>query len=439
MKKIIFALALLASVQLANAQQQKDADAAVKKVEAARAATLNEKKAANMATWLKLGQAYLDAYNAVQGNGYVGAGEADLALLMSGVKALGTEQVEIQGQPYTVQHFETADYYFSNGRLAMIVTTKPAVENPLGEAVKAFKKAHELDVKAKKTKDISAALSSIHDKYSNDAVAAYQLQKYSESSELFAAAAEVSEVEPFAQMDTNAVYNAGLTAWIAGDVARAKKFFERCLEYNYYGDDGDVFARLSTIAEKEGDKELSVKYLEDGFVNYPKSQSILIGLINYYTTSGGSTDRLFELLDVAKANEPNNASLWYVEGNIRLKMDPPQVEEAFKAYDHCGEINPEYEYGYIGKGVYLYNHAVEVQEKASFEMDDAKYAALVDEYDKTLKAAIEPFEKAYEVSKDKEIKVTIAEYVKNACFRFRDDPAYKEKYEKYEAIVASSK
>ena len=439
MKKIIFALALLASVQLANAQQQKDADAAVKKVEAAKAASLNEKKAANMATWLKLGQVYLDAYNAVQGNGYVGAGESDLALLMSGVKAIGAEQVEIQGQPYNVQHFETADYYFANGRLAMIVTTKPAVENALGEAVKAFKKAHELDVKAKKTKDIAAALSNIHDKYSNDAVAAYSLQKYAESSELFEAAAEVSAVEPFAQLDTNAIYNAGLTAWIAGNIARAKEFFEKCLEHKYYGDDGDVYARLSTIAEKEGDKELSVKYLEDGFVNYPKSQSILIGLINYYTTSGGSTDRLFELLDVAKVNEPNNASLWYVEGNIRLKLDPPQVEEAFKAYDHCGEINPDYEYGYIGKGVYLYNHAVEVQEKASFEMDDTKYAALVDEYDKTLKAAIEPFEKAYEVSKDNEIKLTIAEYIKNACFRFRDDPAYKEKYDKYDAIVASGK
>ncbi len=439
MKKIIFALALLASVQVANAQQLKDADAAAKKVEAAKAATLNEKKAANMATWLKLGQTYVDAYNAVQGNGYIGAGESDLALLMNGVKPTGNEQVTIQGEPYTVQHYETADYYFSNGRLAFIVTTKPAVENPLGEAVKAYKKAQELDVKGKKTKDIAAAISAIHDKYSNDAVAAYSLQKYAESSKWFEAAAEVSTVEPYAQLDTNAIYNAGLTAWIASDIDRAKVFFDKCLEHNYYGDDGDVYARLSTIAEKQGNKELSVKYLEDGFVNYPKSQSILIGLINYYTTSGGSTDRLFELLDVAKANEPGNASLWYVEGNIRLKMDPPQVEEAFKAYDHCGEISETYEYGYIGKGIYLYNHAVEVQEKASFEMDDAKYAALVEEYDKTLKAAIEPFEKAYEVSKDNEIKLTIAEYIKNACFRFRDDPVYKEKYEKFEAVVASGK
>ena len=46
MKKIIFALALLAAFQVANAQQKKDADAAAKKVEVAKAATLNEKKAA---------------------------------------------------------------------------------------------------------------------------------------------------------------------------------------------------------------------------------------------------------------------------------------------------------------------------------------------------------------------------------------------------------
>ena len=439
MKKIIFALALLASVQVAFAQQKKDADAAAKKIEVAKAATLNEKKAANMATWLKLGQSYVDAYNAVQGNGYVGAGEADLVLLMNGVKALGTEQIDVQGTPMTVQHYETADYYFANGRLAFIVTTKPAVEDALGEAVKAYQKAHELDVKGKKTKDIADALSNIHDKYSNDAVSAYQLKDYIKSSELFAAAADMSVIEPFAQLDTNALYNAGLTAWIAGDIARAKVFFSKCLEHNYYGEDGDVYARLSTIAEKEGDKELSVKYLEDGFVNYPKSQSILIGLINYYTTSGGNTDRLFELLDVAKANEPGNASLWYVEGNIRLKMDPPQVEKAFEAYDHCAEISPEYEFGYIGKGVYLYNHAVEVQEKASLEMDDAKWKVLVDEYDKTLKDAIVPFEKAFEITKDSEIKLSIAEYIKSACFRFRDDPDFQAKYEKYEAFIAASK
>ncbi|MCR4571345.1 MAG: hypothetical protein K5652_04020 [Bacteroidales bacterium] len=439
MKKIIFAIAILAFAQMADAQTIKNAESAAKKVEAAKAATQNEKKAVNPAVWIKLGQTYIDAYGTVQGDGYIGCAEAELAIILQGVKPVSTGTATVQGNTMNVQHFETADYYFSDGKLAIIKVTKPAVENPLGEALNAFKKAYELDTKAKKTKDITDGISMVHDKYSNDALTAYQLQDFAESSKCFEAAYEASLVEPFAQVDTNSLYNAGLTAWIAGDVARSKVFFEKCLETKYFGEDGDVYARLASIAEKEGNAELSVKYLEDGFVNYPKSQSILIGLINYYTTSGGSTDRLFELLDVAKSNEPNNASLWYVEGNIRLKMDPPQVDEAFAAYDHCAEIDPNYEYGHIGKGIYLYNHAVDIQEKASNEMDDNKYMALVEEYDKTLKASVVAFEQAYEVTKDNEIKITVAEYIKNACFRFRTDPEYQAKYEKYEAVVASGK
>ena len=98
MKKIVFALAILASLQVASAQQLKDAEAAAKKVAAAKAATLNEKKASNAATWLKLGQAYNEAYNAVQGNGYIGASEAELGLLMTGVKTVApASTVQVQG------------------------------------------------------------------------------------------------------------------------------------------------------------------------------------------------------------------------------------------------------------------------------------------------------------------------------------------------------
>jgi len=57
----------------------------------------------------------------------------------------------------------------------------------------------------------------------------------------------------------------------------------------------------------------------------------------------------------------------------------------------------------------------------------------------SLKACVEPFEKAIEVLKDEQTKVAVAEYLKNACFRFREaDPSYKEKYEKYAAMVTAS-
>ena len=158
-----------------------------------------------------------------------------------------------------------------------------------------------------------------------------------------------------------------------------------------------------------------------------------MGLINYYVASGDNPQRIFELLDMAKVNEPNNASLYYVEGNIHLQLG--DIDKAKEAYDKCAVINPDYEYGYIGKGIMLYNRAVELQEQAASEMDDAKYVKLVSEFEESLKGCIEPFEKAFEVSKDENVKASICQYLKNACFRFREDSVYQAKYDKYNGYL----
>ena len=87
----------------------------------------------------------------------------------------------------------------------------------------------------------------------------------------------------------------------------------------------------------------------------------------------------------------------------------------------------------------FYNQAIKYSEEASNEMDDAKYMALVEKFENSLKACIEPFEKALDVLKDENTKVAVAEYLKNACFRFRTaDESYQQKYEKYSAMVAGA-
>ena len=59
----------------------------------------------------------------------------------------------------------------------------------------------------------------------------------------------------------------------------------------------------------------------------------------------------------------------------------------------------------------------------------------MEQFEQTLKQCIEPFELAYSITKDDKIKVAIAEYLRNACYRFSTDPAYEAKYKKYDAIV----
>lgn len=434
MKRILIALAVLLAVQVADAQV-KTPEAAKKAVESAKAAAENPKKATKVATWTKLADSYLDAYNAPVGNAWVGATKQELALLMGNEKPVSTENVELGGQPLVKESYENKDLYFnSNGQLVMINVTKPVYEDALAQAVAAYKKAYEVDVKKSKLKDINAGLNSIAEKYLNDGMNSYQLGDLKGASELFGLAAEAAATEPLCKVDTTSIYNAGFTAWMVQDYERAKKFFEKCLDVKYYYEDGEVFAKLADVYKNTGDPKKGMEILESGFVMFPQSQSILIGLINYYLENNENPDRLFELIGMAKKNEPNNASLYYVEGNIHKQLG--NNEKAIESYYKCVDINPDYEFGFIGAGILYYNQALEIQDKAAAELDNAKYEALVVEFEEALHNALEPFENAFAISKDDSIRLSIAEYLKNIYYRFSTKGAkYEDGYKKYNEIV----
>ena len=434
MKRILIALAVLLSVQVADAQT-KSPEAAKKAVESAEAASKDAKKAAKVATWTKLASAYMDAYNAPAGNVWLGASKQELQLIMGNEKPISTEEVVIGGDQLVKEVYPNKEFYFSPaGQLVLINVTKPVVENALAGALDAYKKAYEVDVKQSKTKDIVAGLSSIAQKYLDEGMNSYTFGNLEEATALFEKAAEASATAPLSKVDTTALYNAGYTAWAVKNYERAKNFFEKCLDAGYYYEGGEVYAKLGDVYTNLGDAKKGAEILEQGFVKFPQSQSILIGLINYYISSGDNADRLFVLIDEAKKNEPNNASLYYVEGNIYKELK--NIDKAIESYYKCAEINPEYEFGFIGAGILYYEQAIELQEKASNELDDKKYNALVVEFEQALKNALEPFEKAYAVSKDNSLKVNIAEYLKNIYYRFSSNgPEYEAGYKKYDEVV----
>ena len=446
MKRIFIALALVFSLQVADAQVK--SPAAVKKaVETAEAASQDPKKNIKPATWLKLAETYMDAYTNPAGIGWVGASKQELQMLMAGQQPLSEEQAEVSGKFYTKAVYATCNYYFNQGGvLEIIEVTAPIYEDALENARVAYAEAAKVDVKQTKLKDVNAGLEDISRKYINDAFNSYQFGDLAKASVLFEKAANAAATTPLNKIDTTAVYNAGFTAWMVQDYERAKTFFLNCLEVPYYHEDGEVFSKLSDVYVKLGDKAKGVETLEKGFAMFPQSQSILIGLINYYLENNENPDRLFELIDMAKKNEPNNASLYYVEGNIynelrqATKDDEAKAAEylakAVEAYDACEGVNAAYEFGHIGKGVMFYNYAIEIQEKANLEYDDKKYMVLVEKFEEALMNALEPFEKAFEVSADNNLKVSIAEYLKNIYYRFvSKGDQYEAGYNKYAEIV----
>lgn len=437
MKKTLIVLALLASFQVAHAQS--NVNSAAKAVESALAASQNEKKATKVATWLKLAQTYVDAYNAPAGNVWLGADMTSLQLSMGSEKPSSVETVTLGDAQYTKQVYENKNLYFNaGGQLAVIEVTKPVVEDALSKALEAYKKAYEVDEKHSKNKEINEGIKAIAEKFNQEAYSAYTLGDIKKAESFFESAVEAAAQKPYEKIDTNSLYNAAFTAWSTQDFSKAKNLFDKCLGYGYYADNGEVFAKIadciSHIDTTKAGKAEAKDYLEKGFSKFPTSESLVFGLINYYMTSGEGTDRLFELLQQAKATSPDNASLYYVEGQAYKQLG--DLDKAAKAYDESAAKDPKYVFAYIGKGQMYYDKALELQEKAQNELDDAKYMALVQEFEVTLKKCIDPFEQAYVVCEDASIKSTIAEYLKQIYYRFRDqDPKYQAGYEKYNALL----
>lgn len=434
MKRIILTVMTIA-MACSFASAQKSADALVAAIDKAKATCENPKKAENVNTWLTLAKKCMDAYTAPTSVILPGSNRDELALIMGADRPVASEEVVIAGNTYLKDIYSNKELYFdANNLLRFTVVTKPVAENLLEDALQAYRTAYAKDVKKAKTKDIVQGMQTIAGDFMEEAYNAYTFGDYSKSSVAFAKAADAVKDEPVGIIDTASVYNAGFTAYYAGEYDRAEKYISEAVAYGYYGEDGAAFSTLADIASKKGDDVAAREILEQGFIKYPQSQGILIGLINNYLNKGDNPDKLFELIAEAKKNEPDNVSLYYVEGNINKELG--RFEEAVACYGNCAVVNPDYEFGYIGLGVIWYEKAVEISDKAQMEFNDAKYNKLIEERDQALRNALEQFEKSFVLTKDDSVKVGVSDYLKNIYFAFRNQGAeYQAAYEKYDAIV----
>lgn len=429
MKQILLTVAMLAVALTAGAQNK---DQLLSSIDKAKAATENEKKAANPNTWIKYGDAFLDAYNSLFGDQWIGISKTE-AMLLGGSKPLSEEQVQLNGAAYTVEHYEFRDlYYNAGGVLEVVIITKPIMdEDLLVQAREAYLKAAEVDAKGSKAKALNEKLMMLRDKFVNDAMSYYTLGDVEKAAFYFEESLPCSENPVVNAVDSMIVYYTGVAYNAIGNKEKAKKYFDECLSIGY-DQKGDVASALADIAKSEGNTDLAKQYLNDAFAKYPASQSVLVSLINLYMETNDDPQKILDLIKAAQANEPGNASLIYAEGNVYKGLG--DIDNAIKCYYRSTEVDPNYVYGIYSVGNTYFDEAIAIQDKMNaLDINDVEgYDALQKEFEKCLEMSIEPFEKAFNMTEDKDVKVAVASALKQVFFRFRTrDAKYAEGYEKY--------
>jgi tetratricopeptide (TPR) repeat protein len=434
MKRILIALAVLLTVQVADAQMTKTPEAAKKAVESAKVAAENPKKAGKFVTWLKLASAYMDAYNAPTGNLFLNTPRVQLEQMMAIKKPLAVEQVEIEGAPYMKEdHGDKYLYFDAQGVLRIIEVTKPVCEDALGLALEAYAKAAELDLKGAKTKDIKTAIEMIGAKYFEEGMNKYSFNDMAKAAELVGKAADAVQTAPLSKVDNTYTYYAGYIYMSAGNYEQAKKYFDKCIEVEYYAEEGNLFPALADVYMKLGDEEAGVATLKKGFELFPENANLLVGLINYYLPKEGGEADLLDLIAKAKQAMPDNASIYRVEGDIYKRL--ADYEKAEASYMAAIAMAPDSPDAYIALGGYYIDRGNEYFNKGQETFDQKEYDALMAQYDEMCIASLEPLEKAYSLMPESDFKKNIAATIKQVCFVLRNkDAKFMEKYEVYNEL-----
>lgn len=434
MKKILLALVLVCSIQAAYAQKP-DADIR-KSVDKALAATQDQKKAVKPAPWINLGKSYMAAYNNPTANLAAGLDRTTFSMMFK-EQPTGQSSMEIDGKNYTVLNFSHVDVFFNEQDLLTFWhVTKPSIqEDPLKGAADAYVKAFELGAKEK---DVAPRLKEIADGYYNDAFTEYTLGNMEAACRFFKGAADVSATAPCAERIDDAFYNTAFTALATKNYTVAEEYYKKCIEIDYL-QEGNVYASLSDVSLAQADTLKAKDYLAQGITRFPDNASILTNLINLYLSTNEDPAKIVELLDEAKKAMPDNASLYYVEGNIYTGIK--DYEKAIAAYNKGIEVQPGYDMAYYGLGVVQLKIGEDLvdQMNALDVREWKKYDEMKAQLDGIYKEAIVLFEKCYESSTNPQVQLAAADFLKRLNFQLRGEGAeYQAAYDKWSEIVGNA-
>jgi len=291
--------------------------------------------------------------------------------------------------------------YFAKGKLCQAVfkSENPAFKafytDPLGEAYSAYEKAMELDTKGGIKKRIITGMvynSLALDLYAQGG-AQFDAKDFDGALKSFERQIKITESDNYVGVtDTGMYYNAGLAAANAKKHPEAIKYFEKCAEMSYLG--VTPYFQISQSYLQMGDTLKAEALLTSLPGKFPGNKNITLQLIDLYIKAGKNEEALKNLA-IAKAEDPENYSLYFAEGILYLNDN--KYDEAITDLTKSIELKSDLYESQYGLGAAYINKGADMFVKANDIMDVNKYNAAIEEAMAVFAKALPYMEKADEL------------------------------------------
>lgn len=445
MKKVILTAlaALLVAVPAVKAQKV-NKTAILAKIEKSDADIADAKKGAKAATWLNRGKVMYEAAMEPTKSLFVNMDPTMLKLAVGEPASTGRATAnEVEYETWVYPYFTA---YIKDNKIVTWKQSKYVYKDAVAKAIEAYNKAYELDPKtAEKAKE---GLKQISDFCSQLGNTGLDSGDYAAAADAYAQAFQAQSGPAYGSADPQLLYYAGYLRTTDGannpaSFAQGADYLNKAIDLGYADEEGNIYYYLfhCYYGQKAADQAFVLKAkdaLLTGIEKFPKNQRILDGLMQLYTSEQGVGDPadLVALIDNAIAENPENVDLWFGRGRVFYALK--NYDESIASFAKVVELKPDMFEGNYYLGVF-YTIKGDALNK---EMNERQYSSQA-AYDADLKdvnaiylAAIPWFEKAHQIKPE---DVDTLEFLKQICFRLRDEEGIMDKYNTYNALYKQAK
>ncbi|MES2730116.1 MAG: hypothetical protein V4714_00135 [Bacteroidota bacterium] len=269
-------------------------------------------------------------------------------------------------------------------------------------ALEFLQKSQQLDAKGMYRKDCQAAAHYLHLTYFNEAIQAYNRQKYNEALTGFRKYLQYSASQPPDDTYAEALYYAGYASGVVGKKADALRYYEQDLLLNYHNP--LLYSDLSALYEEMGKDSLALQILTMGRQQFPKDTILRIAEINVLLSQSNFI-KAEKLVEEYLALEANNLEVMMVAGTVYEKIaqsDSLAREKYFhkrkQVYQRALALHPNNFSANYNMGITIYNRAVDIIKSQRYDLDIVELYTLLEQVSGLFQEAKPFVEKAYNLS-----------------------------------------